>query len=1154
MKTFRAFSTLILLPALAASQSSVSLTSTPSSTPGTTSFTLSVNSPAGSEPAGVQWTVTYPSPSIASLAVTASPALTAAGKTITCNGGPAAYTCIAAGLCESIIPSGALATVTGTLVPAATSGPVTLPSTVATTPSGTTVTTTNTNPDPESVVVTPATATMSPSQSLPFAATVTGSSLGVVWGLSPAVGSMTSAGVYRAPAVLTSTETVTVTATLSDGSAAGSATVTIDPAAVAVSSVTASPTSVTGGSSVSVTINLSAPAPSGGAAVTLTSSSPAFPTTTVTIPSGATSQSFSLPTTAVSTVTTATITASYDSTSASSTLTLRPPSTAAVSFVQTDTTTEGSWKGVYGADGSNVIADSVNYPAYVSVSPSGNTPYVWASPTSDLRALQQGSSSGRIAACWYNTTSFNVDVTITDSVTHQIALYFLDWDSSVRALRVDVLDPSGTLLDTRSVSNFHTGQYLVWNISSHVSFRITNTAYAGNAVLSGIFFSTPGQTAAAPPTDSVVVTPAVASLSPSQSLPFAATVTGSSLGVVWGLSPAVGSITSAGVYTAPAVLTSTETVTVTATLSDGSAAGSATVTIDPAAVAVSSVTASPTSVTGGGSVSVTINLSAPAPSGGAAVTLTGSSPAFPTTTVTIASGATSQSFSLPTTAVSTVTTATITASYASTSASTPLTLRPPSTAAVSFVQTDTTTEGSWKGVYGADGFNVIADSVNYPAYVSVSPSGNTPYVWASPTSDLRALQQGSSSGRIAACWYNTTSFNVDVTITDSVTHQIALYFLDWDSSVRALRVDVLDPSGTLLDTRSVSNFHTGQYLVWNISSHVSFRITNTAYAGNAVLSGIFFSTPGQTPTAPLTDLAEGKTATQSSTLTGFPYGAAALAADRNTDGNYWDSSVSHTNADTNAWWQVDLGAAANISSIAVWNRTDCCAQRLSDYWVFVSNTPFAATDTPATLQNRAGTWSNHQTTVPSPSVTLPVGMQGRYVRIQLNDTDFLALAEVQVFGTVASAPPPNDLAQGKTATQSSTLAGYPYGAAALAVDGNTDGNSLDGSVSHTNADTNAWWQVDLGTAANISSIVVWNRTDCCAQRLSDYWIFVSNTPFAATDTPATLQNRAGTWSNHQTSVPSPSVTIPVGAQGRYVRIQLNDADFLALAEVQVFGQ
>jgi len=293
-------------------------------------------------------------------------------------------------------------------------------------------------------------------------------------------------------------------------------------------------------------------------------------------------------------------------------------------------------------------------------------------------------------------------------------------------------------------------------------------------------------------------------------------------------------------------------------------------------------------------------------------------------------------------------------------------------------------------------------------------------------------------------------------------------------------------------------------------------------------------------------------ATQSSTLAGFGPAGASNAIDGNTDGNFYDHSVSHTNQEANAWWEVDLGTTTSIGSIKIWGRTDCCSDRLSDYWVFVSNTPFLATDTPATLQGRAGTWSNHQTTYPNPSTTITANTSGRYVRVQLSGTNYLSLAEVQ-FSTGTSTPADTNMAIGKAAAQSSILSGFGSAGPSNAVDGNTDGNFYDHSVSHTNADANAWWQVDLGSAASITSVTVWGRTDCCSDRLSDYWVFVSNTPFAATDTPATLQSRAGTWSSHQTNYPNPSKTISAGVQGRYVRVQLSGTNYLQLAEVQVMG-
>jgi len=147
----------------------------------------------------------------------------------------------------------------------------------------------------------------------------------------------------------------------------------------------------------------------------------------------------------------------------------------------------------------------------------------------------------------------------------------------------------------------------------------------------------------------------------------------------------------------------------------------------------------------------------------------------------------------------------------------------------------------------------------------------------------------------------------------------------------------------------------------------------------------------------------------------------------------------------------------------------------------------------------------------------------------------------------------SDIAQGKTATQSSTYDGVS-GPAYVAVDGNTDGVYFDGSVTSTNDDVNAWWEVDLGSPGDIQQINIWNRTDCCQDRLSDYWVFISNTPFQPTDTPATLATRAGTWASHQTSMPNPETVIPVGGTaGEYVRVQLTGQNYLSLAEVQVMG-
>ncbi|MDQ3687365.1 MAG: discoidin domain-containing protein [Acidobacteriota bacterium] len=145
-----------------------------------------------------------------------------------------------------------------------------------------------------------------------------------------------------------------------------------------------------------------------------------------------------------------------------------------------------------------------------------------------------------------------------------------------------------------------------------------------------------------------------------------------------------------------------------------------------------------------------------------------------------------------------------------------------------------------------------------------------------------------------------------------------------------------------------------------------------------------------------TNLALGKPAAQSSDVAG---GVASRAVDGNTSGDFWaNGSVTHTNYDAQAWWQVDLGDSQYIGEVKVWNRTDCCGDRLSNFYVFVSDQPFTSTDLNTTI-NQAGVSSYHTSGQGGTPTTLEVNRTGRYVRVQLAGTNYLMLAEVEVIGT-----------------------------------------------------------------------------------------------------------------------------------------------------------
>ncbi|MEL6923446.1 MAG: discoidin domain-containing protein, partial [Bacteroidota bacterium] len=175
--------------------------------------------------------------------------------------------------------------------------------------------------------------------------------------------------------------------------------------------------------------------------------------------------------------------------------------------------------------------------------------------------------------------------------------------------------------------------------------------------------------------------------------------------------------------------------------------------------------------------------------------------------------------------------------------------------------------------------------------------------------------------------------------------------------------------------------------------------------------------------------------------------------------------------------------------------------------------------------------------------------------ITVEDNSVPVLADVPADVTVTTvnipaAPKLNctgeNLALNKTATQSSDNGG----AASRAVDGNTDGNFATGSVSLTTAEFQPWWQVDLDSVKSIDSIEIWNRTDCCSGQLSNYYLLISDFPFASTDLATTLTDPNVT-SYFQTAAAGSPSTIGVDTTARYVRIQLQGTDVLSLAEVVV---
>ncbi len=169
----------------------------------------------------------------------------------------------------------------------------------------------------------------------------------------------------------------------------------------------------------------------------------------------------------------------------------------------------------------------------------------------------------------------------------------------------------------------------------------------------------------------------------------------------------------------------------------------------------------------------------------------------------------------------------------------------------SFTGLDTSTQGTWSGTYGSDGFLIANGASSLPSYANAGFGGALTYTWAGLTSDVRALQSSrGSTARIASSYYASTSagFNINLNLNDGVSHQVAIYLLDWDTFTRAQTVAITDSAtGALLDSRNFTGLHNGSYGVWILKGAVT--ITVTATGGSPVASAIFFA-PASGVTAP----------------------------------------------------------------------------------------------------------------------------------------------------------------------------------------------------------------------------------------------------------------------------------------------------------------
>lgn len=442
-----------------------------------------------------------------------------------------------------------------------------------------------------------------------------------------------------------------------------------------------------------------------------------------------------------------------------------------------------------------------------------------------------------------------------------------------------------------------------------------------------------------------------------------------------------------------------------------------------------------------------------------------------------------------------------------------------------------------------------------------------------------------SAGRWVRGWRLILADVNPATITGMAFHNETLWFttsVDANLHQRTMSGDsyLIDPydtvaSGPAVDGRSWAStrglFAAGGYLYqatsdgnlaalpFTADSRLDTAATTVVVSGPGI-DGQDWNTPlfrggapAATPYRP--NLALGK-ATSASTVMGGT--SPAMAVDGVRDG-YWNlAQVFSTNAGTSQWWEVDLGSKQSISALVLWPRSDDNVWLLNA-WVLISDTPITGTSI-TNMTSTSGVTKYKLNGFVSPGMEIAINKSRRYVRIVTPGTENtgVQLAEVEVLGPAVTLPTPvagQNVALGQPAAHSSW--GHVMGDATKATDGNTSGNYVDLSTTHSAGSidpTGSWWQTDLGRTVNVATLRLWNRTDCCADRLFPAKVFVSTQPFVSDDATVLAATAGVTTFDLAADPGTPSIEFAVNLPVRYIRVQLPGSNrIVSLAELQVLA-
>ncbi|MCB0552111.1 MAG: thiol-activated cytolysin family protein [Phaeodactylibacter sp.] len=211
-------------------------------------------------------------------------------------------------------------------------------------------------------------------------------------------------------------------------------------------------------------------------------------------------------------------------------------------------------------------------------------------------------------------------------------------------------------------------------------------------------------------------------------------------------------------------------------------------------------------------------------------------------------------------------------------------------------------------------------------------------------------------------------------------------------------------------TTSYEELNRDQWSIYLKEDDADQAVTINLWTKKVLLGGVekysvLESSAGAIPDEPVTqtNIALNKPARQSSTYFNQTdkYGP-SFANDGKINGqNKGGEYIMCTEKQDNPWWEVDLTGTYNIRAIKLYNRINCCPDRLANFTILVSDKPFTG--------NNGGTVFTAKQPAPSGengSGAYSGNVTGRYVRLFLEGNNYMSVPEIEIYGTLADGANP----------------------------------------------------------------------------------------------------------------------------------------------------